>query len=105
MKVKEVIDKLQKMVEENPQSLNWDIFLEAQDLYTFNESLINDDGIINEEMIEHNKKVKHRVKEETKSYWKFITVKEDDTTQYYKECFGGISIFPEKNAVLFSIHC
>ena len=51
-----------------------------------------------------NKKTIHRVKNAMDSYWKFVTVKDDDTTQYYKECFGGISSQPEKRAVLFSIH-
>ena len=104
MKVQEVVDKLNKLIEETPDAKDWEVYLEVEDLYTFNESTVNHNGVLNEDMIEQNKKTIHRVKNAMDSYWKFVTVKDDDTTQYYKECFGGISSHPEKRAVLFSIH-
>ena len=49
MKVQEVVDKLNKLIEETPDAKDWEVYLEVEDLYTFNESTVKHNGVLNED--------------------------------------------------------
>lgn len=110
MKVKEFLSNLNEILEKYPESSDWDVYIEDEDLYTIGQKTLafND---YSPELIAQNQKTAKKIKEETKSGWKFLKLKdysspkdEDDAFEYYKECAGGIGVVPEQKAITIHIN-
>lgn len=110
MKLRDIKNKMDDIVKLYPESLDWEVFVEDEDLYTFGNNTLR----INEypeNMIEQNRKTIRKVKEETDMGWKFLKVKdcaapndEDDAFEYYKECAGGLGVVADKKAITIHIN-
>jgi len=103
MKLREIKDQIDRFVEMNPEVLDYEVFIEDEDLYTIGQKTLarND---FNPELIEHNRNAIHKIKSAQKSGWKFLTVENDDFTDYYKECAGGLGMITDKHAVTIHIN-
>lgn len=110
MKLKELKSKMDDIIKLYPESLDWDVYVEDEDLFTFGNNALK----FNEypdEMIEQNRRTVRKVKKETSMGWKFLKLKdylapndEDDAFEYYKECAGGLGVLPEKKAITVHIN-
>lgn len=110
MKLKEFSDKISDILKEYPEAIDWDVYIEDEDLYTIGANTLRENDY-DEDMINQNRKTIQKVKSETSMGWKFLKVKdymspkdEEDAFEYYKECAGGIGVIPDKKAITIHIN-
>ena len=110
MKLKEIKEKIEKITKEYPESLDWDVYIEDEDLYTIGSKVLNYNNYP-QDMIEQNRKTIKKVKSESSNGWKFLKLNdfmaengEDDAFVYYKDCAGGLGVVPDKKAITIHIN-
>lgn len=110
MKLKEIQENIKEIVEKYPESVDWDVYIEDEDLYTVGKRTLQDNDYA-EDLIEQNRKTIQKVKTETKMGWVFLKLPdssaprdEEDAFEYFKECAGGLGVVPEQKAITIHIN-